>query len=164
MKVKLTQAGWETYTGQMGVVFFENGLSTKDVLPREAHRIAAAMQAEWEDGSTLSPSELILEHANTPAPVMPLNVLSEPEEPKAVEQPSEDEAVAELAAKGLLPPEFALEPAPERPIYTEAELAAVIDEKGIAGLREIATPLNIKGRSVNEILNELKLNGYVKVE
>ncbi|MDV5203722.1 hypothetical protein [Acinetobacter baumannii] len=36
MKLKLTGAGSENYTGQMGVVFFENGLSKYDVMLNDA--------------------------------------------------------------------------------------------------------------------------------
>lgn len=159
MKVKLIEQGWETYTGQMGVTFFVDGLSTADVSTRDARRIAAAMRAEWEDGSTLSPSELILENADTPAPVMPVNVLSDPVIAEELWAPEPDPSVSDEPA-----PMDSPDPDNQRPQYTEVELAELIDSGGIAALRDIADPLGIKGRSVNDILDDLRAGGYVKVE
>ncbi len=42
------------------------------------------------------------------------------------------------------------------PRFTEEELVAIADEKGIAGLRELATPLGLKGTSIATLMALLK--------
>lgn len=135
MKLRLKQSGFESYSGQMGVIFFENGLSTTDVLPVDAVRISAVMQCEWEDGEASNVAQRLLDRADTPAPVLQSNTgIEQPEQPQPVEpQPVE----------------------PAKPLYTEEQLAAIADEKGITGLRELAEPLGIKGNSIRGLIDAL---------
>lgn len=130
MKLRLTAPGWETYTGQMGVMFFENGLSTTDVLPLDAVRVAGVIGAEWEDGTPANVSQIYLDNAHTAAP-----------------SETAAEAVPEAVA------ETTVEPVRDAKTYTEDELAAIADENGINGLREIATPLGVKGNSIRGLIN-----------
>lgn len=127
MKLRLTQAGFENYTGQMGVVMFKDGLSENDVLAIDAIRISAAVGAEWEDGSAANVGQMYLNNMDAPAFVG----MGEP--PRA-EAPTEQEQTAP--------------PAPTGTLYTQEELSAIADEKGIGGLREIADTLNVKGTSI----------------
>lgn len=134
MKLKLTQAGFETYTGQMGVVMFEDGLSVGDVLAIDAIRISAAIGAEWEDGSAANVGEMYLNNMHSPAHVggNDINEMSMPvEEPtgKNAPVPEGTEVVAEST-------------------YTEDSLADVADKEGIAGLRTIADTMSVKGTSI----------------
>jgi hypothetical protein len=134
MKLKLTQAGFETYTGQMGVVMFENGLSVGDVLPIDAIRISAAIGATWEDGSAANVGEMYLNNMHAPAHVGgDINEMSMPVE-EAVKQDAS-------APEGT---EVVTEPT----VYTEDSLAEVADKEGIAGLRTIADGLSVKGTSI----------------
>lgn len=152
MKVRLTQAGFETYNGQMGVIFFENGLSLDDVSRMDAVRIAAVMSAEWEDGSNLSPTQSLLDNVHNAAPVVTESA-DESAEPKAeTTPPLSTEAVEEQAS-----PVQAAEAAVR---YTEAQLETIADEQGIAGLRAICDPLGIKGRAISELIQELIGAGY----
>jgi len=135
MKLKLTQAGFETYTGQMGVVMFKNGLSEGDVLPIDAIRISAAIGAEWEDGSAANVGEMYLNNMHAPAHVggHDINEMSMPVEEKAgqvTQAPEGTEVVSEI------------------PTYTEDSLAAIADKEGIAGLRTVADTLSVKGTSI----------------
>ncbi|MGQ1580351.1 hypothetical protein ACT42A_18710 (plasmid) [Acinetobacter baumannii] len=68
MKLKLTGAGFENYTGQMGVVFFENGLSKYDVMPNDAIRIASTIGAVWENGDPANLGAIHTQNLMTPAP------------------------------------------------------------------------------------------------
>lgn len=125
MKLRLTAPGWLTYTGQMGVIFFENGLSVGDVLAVDAVRVAGVIGAEWEDGTPANVSQIYLDNLQTEAAIMKDN--REPEAPVIAETPRE-------TAPGAT--------------YTEEQLAEIADKSGIAGLREIADPLGIKGNSI----------------
>lgn len=148
MKLRLTAPGWETYTGQMGVMFFENGVSTADVLPLDAVRVAGVIGAEWEDGTPANVSQIYLDNAHTAAP-------SE----AATEAWSEK--VAETAVKLV----ETLETLRDIKTYTEDELAAIADAKGVNGLREIATPLGVKSNSIRGLIDGiLKAAGAPKAE
>lgn len=138
MKLKLTAAGFETYTGQMGVVWFEDGLSTDDVLPVDAVRIAGVMGAEWEDGTSANVSQIYLDNMNTPA-------------------------VQGMADKQSEPTSVKKENLVSTVQYTEDELAAIADKDGIVGLRAIAEPMGIKGQSIKSLLEGiLKATAPVK--
>lgn len=142
MKLRLTAPGWQTYTGQMGVIFFENGLSVADVLPVDAVRVAGVIGAEWEDGTPANVSQIYLDNLKTEAPIAKDN--REPEAPVEAKK----EVVAEPAVT-----------------YTEDQLAEIADKKGIGGLREIAGPLGIKGNSISGLIEAiLKAAGAPKGE
>jgi hypothetical protein len=126
MKLRLTQAGFEKYTGQMGVVMFKDGLSEGDVLPIDAIRISAAIGADWEDGSAANVGDMYLNNMDAPAFVGSGS--------------SEASAPAESQAKTAAPTSGTT--------YSKDDLAKIADADGIAGLRAIADPLGVKGTSI----------------
>lgn len=126
MKLRLTQPGFETYTAQMGVTFFENGLSTTDVSVMDATRMAAVMGCEWEDGTPANVGQIYLDNMHTEAPVF-----AAPGAPDKL-------VVADVSVVSVG--------------YSEADLAAIADAKGIAGLRDIADTLGIKGNSIGGLI------------
>lgn len=126
MKLRLTQAGFEKYTGQMGVVMFKDGLSEGDVLPIDAIRISAAIGADWEDGSPANVGDMYLNNMDSPA------FVGRPEVEQAAEEKSEPVQA----------------PAPSGTTYTKDDLAKIADAEGIAGLRAIADPAGVKGTSI----------------
>ena len=126
MKLRLTQAGFETYTGQMGVVMFKDGLSETDVLPIDAIRISAALGADWEDGSPANVGDMYLNAMDAPAFVG--NGTGE-----AVASPAAD--VQALVVPGDVR-------------YSAESLAKIADAAGIAGLRAIGDQFGIKGTSI----------------
>lgn len=142
MKLRLTAPGWQTYTGQMGVIFFENGLSVADVLPVDAVRVAGVIGAEWEDGRPANVSQIYLDNMQTEAAVLKDN-----REPEAPVEPKKEEVAAPAVT------------------YTEEQLAEIADKQGIAGLREIADPLGLKGNSIAGLISAiLKAAGAPKGE
>lgn len=150
MKLRLTAAGFDSYTGQMGVINFESGVSVGDVLPIDAVRVAGIIGAEWEDGSPANVGQLYLDNMHTSAPTK--------EESEKAANPD--------APKTLLTNDDAKIKAKELGVsYTEEQLAKVADGKGIAGLREIADPLGIKGNSIRGLMDAiLKAAPAPKVE
>lgn len=126
MKLRLTQAGFENYTGQMGVVMFKDGLSEGDVLPIDAIRISAAIGADWEDGSAANVGDMYLNNMDSPA------FVGRPEAEQAAEQEGEPVKA----------------PAPSGTNYSKDDLAKIADADGIVGLRAIADPLGVKGTSI----------------
>jgi hypothetical protein len=139
MKLRLTAKGWETYNGQMGVIFFENGLSVSDVLPVDAVRVAGVIGAEWEDGSPANMSQIYLDNMHTEALTPEEQRQSDSADaPKTVDSDIAKEKAAELGVT-----------------YTEEQLAAIADKDGISGLREIAHPLGIKGNSIRGLIQSI---------
>lgn len=181
MKIKLTQSGWETYTGQMGILQFVDGLSVTDVPFRDAARMSAVMVCEFEDGSSCSPSQRLLDTAGVEAPVGrpvevtdPGLVVDLPVADSGVEKPEVDEdEAARLEAARLKAEAEGKEAVSEgedtggEPVdpslYTLDELSAIADSKGIAGLREIAGPMGIKSNSITGLIDELMKASAKKV-
>ncbi|MCL2874770.1 MAG: hypothetical protein FWF12_00450 [Betaproteobacteria bacterium] len=141
MKLRLTAKGWETYTGQMGVIFFKGGLSVDDVLPVDAVRVAGVIGAEWENGKPANVSQIYLDNLHTQA-----SSVKEGREPPAPVAPKA-EPVASVAT------------------YTREQLADTADKEGIVGLRKIAEPFGIKGNSINGMIDAiLKVSAAPKAE
>ena len=143
MKVRLTQPGFQKYTGQMGVVFFQDGLSTDHVAERDAIRMAAVMNCEWENGSNLSPSQHVINTLKNSAPVL---------------------KTAEVVVDEVTPPTESEQPPTETLKWTREELEALADAQGIQGLRQIADPAGIKGRSITEMIEAIVNAGLPKSE
>ncbi|TSP13948.1 hypothetical protein [Cupriavidus campinensis] len=149
MKIRLTQAGMQGFTGQMGSLVFQDGLSVGDVPVREAVRMAAVMGAVWEDGTSPSPAQALIASVNLEAPVVaPLErgVDVEPQTPLAPQAPAPvnaEPATVEMLSRLM------------SPFATYEDMVKLADEKGIAGLREIAEPLGIKARKVVDLLDAL---------
>lgn len=137
MKLRLTQEGFATYAGQMGVIFFEDGLSTADVAVRDAVRMSAVMGCEWEDGTPASVAQSILDNAHTPAPMFVSGA------------DGQHDPTTKYEGAGMF------SAAPVAPQFVEAELEALADKEGIKGLRVLADPLNIKGNSIKDLIAAL---------
>lgn len=138
MKLRLTQKGFEHYNGQMGVIWFVDGLSTADVTNNDARRMSASMLCEWEDGTSANVAQALLDNAETKAPMFKVGA----------EQHDADAAnKAEVAQLGSDKPKTSK--------WAREELEKIADEKGIKGLRAIADPLGIKGASIRELIAEL---------
>lgn len=142
MKLRLTQPGFENYSGQMGVLNFVEGLSTTGVRAIDAVRMAAVMNCEWEDGSSPNVAQSLLDNANTPAPMF---VSGEAGQHDLESQTAADlDAEEKRVAGGDIPK--------TSDAWTEERLAIVADKDGIKGLREIADPLGIKGNSIRDLI------------
>ena len=136
MKLRINQTGFEGYTGQMGVVNFVDGLSVADVDPKDAIRMSAVMLCVWEDGTSVSIAQSLLDNANTPAPIFLTG-----------EEGQHDIERAELVASG--------DADDNSNLYTEDDLSAIADKDGIKGLRAIADPLGVKGNSIKDLITAL---------
>jgi len=144
MKLRITQPGFESYSGRVGVVSFKDGLSDGDVLMVDALRISAVWLTEWEDGTTANVGQMILNNMDTPAYIgMPERERlhgNQPVSDAAEREQQEDQAAASQ---------------PAAPVYSRAELEAIADKKGINGLREVATPMGVKGTSIAALIESI---------
>lgn len=142
-RIRIVEPGWDRYTGILGAVEFKDGVSVEPVAKHEINRIGAALRIEGvESGEQENSGVDILRSWSNRAKVENLPRASE----KADETPEKTEKDGESEQK-----------ADEKPahVWTEEELAAIADEKGIAGLREIAEPMGVKGRAIAELIREI---------
>jgi hypothetical protein len=152
MKLRITQSGFQTYNGQMGLAVFENGLSVDEVPEQVARRLSGVIQCEWEDGTNPSVTQAELTR-DTPAPNVYTTFADVPQEvkPKLAVTP-ESKAAAPAVVVDVTPGN----------VYTQEELEAIADAKGIAGLREIAEPVGIKSNSISGLIKEMIAANVVK--
>lgn len=141
MKLKLTQDGFSTYTGQMGVIFFEDGLSTADVSTVDAVRMSAVMQCEWEDGTSPSIAQSLIDNSDTPAEIIA----------------PESERMLEVEGNAAGNAEGGNEDANQKVeyVFDEATLHQIADKEGIKGLRQAAEPYGVKGNSIKDLIESL---------
>ena len=132
MKLRLKEPGFETYSGQMGVMDFKDGLTLKDVLTIDAVKLSCVMYVEWEDGTSPSVTQSLLDNTDTPAPIV------------GDGRPTEKEPVAKVKAPVIKA---------TTPSYSEADLGKIADKDGIGGLRVIAESLGVKGKSIKELID-----------
>lgn len=142
--LKITQAGFENYTGDLSVYHFTEGLSDEKIGRNERDRIAAAMTCvEVDDDNIETPAgsthRMVSDRAAYFEPVPPAQRMTE------AEKMAEDKAFVMKALGANAAPI----------IYTEEELNAVADTGGISGLRAIAEPLNVKDRNLNVLVQKI---------
>lgn len=135
-RVRVIEAGWEGYTGFIGTALFEGGVSVDPVSFREQQILGGILRVEsmdeGEEGAQLGPSAELVRSRDIDA---------------------DHERVA-AAAQGVPVGEHGeVRLAVER--YTREELEEIADRRGIAGLRDIAAPYRVKGRSITELITEI---------
>ena len=131
MKLRLTQDGFENYTGQFGIHHFEAGLTVDHVSNMDATRIAAVMGAEWEDGSPANVGQIYLDSMNVGA-----------------------KDVADGLVEASAPVEAPV--AKAAPVaHSEAALSAIADAEGIAGLRGIGDSYGVKSTSIRGLIDAI---------
>lgn len=138
MKIRMTDAGYASFTGAFGTVNFENGVSVDEVSSAEARLIGAIVSIEaLEDGEFKSDSQKLMDAKDMPASMETLPTL------------------AQLMSEGKVKsPETKSEPEqPKQLEYTKEALEEIADKKGIAGLREIGDPMGVKGASITKLID-----------
>lgn len=160
MKLKLTGAGFENYTGQMGVIYFIDGLSKHDVMPNDAIRIAGAIGAEWENGEPANLGEIYTQNLNTPAPnITQQSGLQLIQETVGHESLNADQAQMNVAQVVQEVPKNKEEQHTDNQEsskkYTLESLEKIADEQGISGLRAIGNEYGVKANSIASLIKEI---------
>ena len=135
-RVRLAEPGWATYSGHVGTALFEAGVSVEPISFREQQIIGGIIRIEslddGEEGTQIGPAAELVRS-------------------RQIDADHERVAAADTGVAAGSHGEMRL--VAER--YTREELEALADRRGITGLREIAAPYNIKGRSINELIGEI---------
>lgn len=166
MKLRLTGAGFDRYTGQMGVVYFENGLSQQDVMPNDAIRIAGSIGAEWENGAPANLGAIYTQNLMTPAPDITqqsgLELLkSVTGHVNANQAQANADQVASMTTGIKKQDDAPVEKVATatantaKQKYSKEALEEVADKDGIAGLREIGNELGVKANSITALIQEI---------
>ena len=127
--LKIAQKGFENFSGYMGDVEFVDGVSVEAVSMAECRRLGCIMSVETLDGQNPSTTQLWEDMRYQPLT-----------QPRA--KAEEPEATPEVSGEKTMR-------------YSREDLEQIADERGISGLREVAAEFGVKGRSINELIEEL---------
>lgn len=164
MKVRILTAGFETFTGSLGFrAEFKDGVSVNDLDARQVARIGSNLRiVDVETGLQVGPSVVAQRVQAQSAPVV-----AEPkrlDEVKAEEAVTRESLIAEekarkdADAKALADAQAKAEAAvsPEDiVVYSRQELEAIGANDGIEALREIASPLKVRGRAITDLVDNI---------
>lgn len=161
MKVKIVEPGYAGYTGPLGQIEFVDAVSVNDVPTREALWVGGILRiVEVDDegnelGSVSHADELVrTRHLDMPVtPAMETGDVNEPAPDTEAARVAAE--LAERSAPDPLPVIPEAEDAEPAKVYTRAELEAVADDKGIAGLRDIGSPLGAKHTSIPGLIEAI---------
>lgn len=141
-RLRLTQKGYENYSGPIGAYEFVDGVS-EELIPLNArNRLAAAFQMVEieEDGTAHDASvaaRMLRDRELQASLAEPLARMSEAD--KAAENIS-----SLLGAEAL------------KPLYSRAALEAVAEEAGIAGVRVIAEAWDVRSKSIPDLIQMIE--------
>lgn len=159
---RLAAKGWQNFTGSLGHgAVFKDGVSVEPLTARQIARIGSStILVNDETGEQVGPS--VIHHFIQSKTMEVTPQLKNAEQEKADhefdrrELAAAEKAQAEADAAALkLAQEKAMQQIEDAVVYTRAELEAVGANDGIAGLREIAKPLGVKGRGISELVDEI---------
>ncbi len=154
-RIKITQPGWEGFTGDIGQTAFEGGISVEPVNRRHIAIIGASLSLVTvdEDGEETGVNPA-LQHQMLTNGSMSMQAPTLAELPRATdaEVKKEQPKAADPAAVTF---------------HSKEDLEVIAEKKGIAGLREIMEPMGIKAGSINKAIQvilkeELKLKAQLE--
>jgi hypothetical protein len=130
MRIKLMGAGYDNLTGQFGSHEFVDGVSVEDLGAGDVRLLSAIIPVEeWKDGAATgknpSVTQQIIDRYQAPADVEPSR--------------------AGDAPKPVVPAQ----------VYTAEDLEKIADTSGIKGIREVAAPLELQGKSIAELIGKI---------
>jgi hypothetical protein len=124
--VKIIVQGWDSYTGLLGMVPFENGISTRPVTAQEAARLGASLSIVKVDSNEQVGASVNMASAR--------NVSAEVQAP--LKHPEEESVPIEVK-------------------YTKDRLYEIASEGGIKAVREIAKEFEVKGVEINKMIDDI---------
>jgi hypothetical protein len=163
MKVRIVAPGWENFTGPLGQgAYFENGEA--DLNWRQVARIGASIHlVDAETGEQVGPAAIAAAAKYESAPVIPeLANKSDLDAAAEADAAAEREKLAKAEEERKAKEAEALEAAKEKAaaeakevVWSRQELEAVGANDGVEGLRKLADPLGVKGRSITELVDKI---------
>lgn len=162
MIVRIVSKGWEKFTGSMGhQAMFKDGVSVGPLNARQIARIGSSLQiVNDETGEQVGPSavhkSLQLETFDVSPQLKTAEKIELEFEFDRKKLAAEEKARQEADAKALEEAKAKAEAEVEEiVVYTRAELEAIAANDGIGALRPIGDKLNVKGRSISDLINAI---------
>lgn len=147
MKLKITQRGFENYSGQMGMILFKDGISVNDVPEHEALRLSALFGCTWDTDEqvviTRNPAEMSAPVGRETHLVETDGTLEEVAGNDGADRPT------------FIEPDFTDAPIKITKRYSLDELEEIADRDGIKGIRAVAGKYGIRGSSINGLIDEI---------
>lgn len=139
--VKITQPGWEGFSGEYVGYHFKDGVSTTPMPRNQADRVAACVACEIIDagGDNLGQGGVAARIASGRSV-------------EATVGTALDHMTPEQHAAELLKAYTETGVAPTRDFYTADQLESVASLEGIEGLRKLAEPWKVKDRSIPRLV------------
>jgi hypothetical protein len=163
MKVRIVAPGWENFTGILGQgAKFENGEA--DLTWRQVARIGASIHiVDADTGEQVGPAAIAAAAKFESAPVVPEMVTKTEQDAKIeADATAEREKLAKAEEERKVKEAEALEAAKAKAaaeaketVWTRQELEAVGANDGVEGLRKLADPLGVKGRSITDLVDAI---------
>jgi hypothetical protein len=135
-KIKITQQGWEGYTGLFGRVEFVDGVSADDVCSSEINNFAAILSVE-----------IIGEFETDAEKRIRGDFTVETKEARTLTQ---EELLAEREAEAKQKP---VQDNTKR--YSREQLEQIADKEGLAGLRKVSVDFGVTDRSVPSLIAKI---------
>jgi hypothetical protein len=145
MKIKFIAPDLAKFSGMYGSIEFVDGVSVEHVTQADVDLYGAISTIEVL-GDDFTPEMPYSEAKHLVATMTSLPTLAELQ------------AQAASAVHAMMaPPGADLAPELVAPavLYTKEQLEAIADKEGIAGLREIGTPLNVRATSISKLIQEI---------
>lgn len=139
-QIRIVQKGWEKYTGNFGSHEFVAGVSVDKLTEVYQDRVATQLHCvDVETGDQIGPAYRVIQSRKQREAAPILTPMKGPEADVRLADVAKDVAAkaAAIAAKRY---------------YTVKELEAVVDEKGILGLRDIGAEFNVKARAIPDLI------------
>lgn len=138
MKIKFTSPVMAAFTGMFGSIEFLDGVSVNAVSANDV-RLYRAIESIEVIGNDETDNRTYDDIKDIEAISSNLPTLADLQRMEAEANPAPAEAPQ--AAPGV--------------IYTQAQLEAIADEKGIQGIRDIAEPMDIRGTSISKLIQAI---------
>lgn len=131
-RLRITEPGWASFSGPLAGILFENALSVEAVPPQFAEMIGSMIRVECVDDEVQVGASATLLRSHD----LRCEVVNESERVEKSEQTEQNKA-------------------PAAATHTRESLEKIADEHGIQGLREVATPMGVRGRGIGELIEEI---------
>jgi hypothetical protein len=138
MKIRINEPAYKNFTGSIGAIDFVDGESVHDLSERDATRMGAiynVVEVGNEDVQ-LGPHNQFNAALTVEAETVPIVYSERDEKTKEIEL-----AVVDSLA------------------FTKEDLEKIADAKGIAGLREIADKVGVRGKSISALIDGILSRG-----
>jgi antitoxin component HigA of HigAB toxin-antitoxin module len=142
-KIKIAVQGWECFSGMLGNITFKDGISEEIVSIKDRERIGGTIYVEEFDEEN---PDLPGEQVGSTVSILKIGDIAAEME-NTLEYGLKESSDAEILVTKTKQS--------DRKIYPLEELEAIATEKGIKAIRELAVPYDLKGTSIQDLIDRI---------